>query len=99
MLVVEVDLVRDAVQRERHRLLGRATVEIVDEEDLNLLSHKGTSRFLHCRNIASTDLKMMPPTVRDVKDDAQALRGFPTEENARATRLPLGEPGMKMFIE
>lgn len=35
----EVDLVRLAVQRERHGLVRLAAVEVVDKKDLNLLCH------------------------------------------------------------
>lgn len=39
MLGLEVDLVGLAVERERHRLVRLATVEVIDKKDLNLLCH------------------------------------------------------------
>ena len=39
VVVGEVDLVGDAVQGERDRLVGRPAVEVVHEHDLHLLSH------------------------------------------------------------
>src|SRR5690606_15485959 len=41
----EVDLVGDAVEGERHGLVGRPTVDVVDENYLNLLCHCATSRL------------------------------------------------------
>ena len=45
----EVDLVGDAVQGERHRLLCGPAVDVVDQEDLDLLRHVHSLRHSRCR--------------------------------------------------
>src|SRR5699024_4250894 len=40
VLGVQINLICDAVQRERHRFFSIRSVDIIDEEDANLLCHR-----------------------------------------------------------
>src|SRR5690606_15861909 len=57
----EIDLVRLAVQRERHGLVRLAAVEVVDKKDLNLLCHRiSFRRYLRDQGVPASAVSPAP---------------------------------------